>query len=71
MLVKKHCMQNPQAIFKTIGSQEAFDFNKSTQDSHAVFDIQVGLFPEMFQALKDFREKFPAHLDADDFSISI
>ena len=24
-----------------------------------------------FQALKDFREKFPAHLDADDFTISI
>jgi predicted amidohydrolase len=24
-----------------------------------------------FQALRDFREKFPAHLDADDFTISI
>ena len=32
-LVKKHCMQEAQTVFKTkstIGLQEVFDFNKST-----------------------------------------
>jgi hypothetical protein len=32
-LVKKHCMQDAQAVFMTMyntGSQEVYDFNKST-----------------------------------------
>jgi len=35
-------MQDPQAVIKT-KVNEAFDFNKSTWDSHAVFNIQVSL----------------------------
>lgn len=42
-VLKNHCMQDPQPVFKAIGSQEAFDLNPITQESRTVFYIQVGL----------------------------
>ena len=38
-------MQDPQAVFKTLGSQDAFDFNNGTWDSRAVFNVQVAFPP--------------------------
>ena len=43
MMVEKYCTRDPHVGFKTAGTPEDFDFNKSTWDSHAVFDVQVGL----------------------------
>ena len=39
--VLKNCMQDPQAVFKSIGPQEAFDLNTSTRDSREVLYFQV------------------------------
>ena len=51
--LQKHCTQGSQAVLKTI-REEAFDFNKSTHDSHAVIDAQLGLSQKLIYLFTNY-----------------